>query len=289
MENKIHLPTPFNKISTTPPPKILDLKFQPASGYSDDGDIMNFDFIELNFLIGKVDKSVRSASQQYLIESRDLETGDFRSYIQDARNKPYILWQQTLENISGINAKIKITPINDFSSGKSSIFFLPLKNMNYIENANINRNPTTLVLAKFWHLFSPVSDEIINRSKIMYIYLDTNPDDVLLDKQLLNNNDWNQTTLGHWRIRNQLTYRWILYENTFQKLNEYNSLIDMTEEEIIFIRNILNSFNDIYMQYININQIDIGEGHIFKISVENPRDHLDSIIIYVMKGTRWQI
>jgi hypothetical protein len=43
------------------------------------------------------------------------------------------------------------------------------------------------------------------------------------------------------------------------------------------------------MHYLNENLIGQGTEYIFKIAVQNPQDHQDSIIIYIMRGRPWEI
>jgi hypothetical protein len=73
------------------------------------------------------------------------------------------------------------------------------------------------------------------------------------------------------------------------KIDENDDTKDMTMEEIEFIRHLLNSFNDIYMQRLDDIGQSVYEPHQFKIAVQNPRDHNDSIIIYIMRSKRWEI
>jgi len=295
-------PNRINKKATTFPPKIIDLKFKPLNNHYNDGDETLFDFIELTFVYDADDKDSRSDADQFLIETYDIEAKEYKGYIQNAREIPYTYWQRSIEviaefeeaignNIEGgiTSAKVRITPINDKGFGKRSIFFLPLKNMNYISDMMFLNNPAMLVLSKFWHLYSPTPDIIKNRPKYMYVYIDVPPDDVYLDKQFLSGNEWDRTLIGNWNDTNQNTYRWILYEGDHLKIDENDALLEMTSEEIEFIRHLLNSINDILREYLNLNKIDQGEQYIFKVAIKNPLDHKDSIVLYLMRGKRWEI
>jgi hypothetical protein len=293
---------PINKTATTLPPKVVDLKFRPAPGYYNDGDVMQFDFIELNFGYISADVDSRSEPKQFFIQIQNLDTGEVKGFIQDAADMPYLLWQRTLEKYSEneeytdieikngvVNGKIKITPINDKGRGSSSVFFLPLNKLNYIGKMQHNTNPSSLVLSKFWHLYSLNPDNPINRPKTMYIYIDTDLETIISDKEKLFNDEWARTSPGDWKQTNQETFRWALYEGDFLRLDHLDTFQIMSEEEKSFLKYLIDSFNDIHMHYLNDNGIGQGAEYIFKIAVQNPMDHKDSIVIYIMRGKSWEI
>jgi hypothetical protein len=298
----IYPPKPINSKDTTYPPKVVDLKFRAAPYIPTDGDAMTFDFIELFFVNAKIDSDSRSEADQYFIEIKDLDNNFFKAYVQNAFANPYILWQRSFEiasdygefvdaEIEGgiVNAKIRLTPVNTFGEGKKSIFFLPLKDLKYSPKYNQSSSPTTLIISKYWDLYSPDPYNIYERPKYIYIYVDIDPEIALLDKIAKNDDKWKYTTLGYWKNVNQKTYRWILYNKKYYKIDENDNILFMSDIEIEYITNLIRSFNESYYAYLNENSIKLQDVHQFKIATENPADHQDSIIIYLMKGLKWRI
>lgn len=301
MLQNVYAPTPVVKQATTPPPKVVALKFHVAPSSPLDGDIMNFEFIELGFGYQESDKDGRSAASAFRIDIQDLDTDITKSYIQYAFNTPYYYWQRSVDNITDgqitdteaaggiVNARVTVTPVNDKSTGLRSTFILPLKDMDYITKDSWVTNPTTHVLAKYWHLYSMTPEEVYNRPKVMHIYMDTPREDILLDKEELNDTKWRYNTYGDYQEVNQEMFRWVIEDdNVFTKL-VYDEFITMQSEEIEFIEYLLESINDRYRRYVANSGLEPSDPVVFKIAVENPRDHDDSIIIYIMKGSRWQI
>lgn len=296
---KLYVPTPVVPKATTPPPKVVSLKFKPTPGNRNDDQDMNFDFLELGFGYSDVDKSQRSDASQFLVEIRDLDTGIKKSYIQKADEYPYIYWQRSQEAITSefieepeggkVNARVTITPVNDMAQGNRSTFIMPMKDLHYVTPENSSSNNTTAVLAKFWNLFSRTPDDVKNRPKQMHIYIDVSEEEIRLDKESLFTEEWRYNTIGDYQSVNQEMYRWIVQPTAFQKINASDELVDMIPEEIIFIRYILNSFNDIYRRYVTGLHIGQSAPVVFKIAVQNPRDRDDNIIIYLMKGKRWEV
>jgi len=293
------LPQPVIPKAFTLPPQIIDLNFKLAATNINDGWDYGFDTVEISFVFDTNEMGNSSSPKMYYLDISDFENVENRKgYVIMADQKPYRYWQRLIEaepgmedTINGgiVNGRLKITPINDMGAGPTSSFLMPMKNLNFIDRFIINENPATLILAKYWHLFSLTPEEIFNRPKVMHIYLDVPKEDVLFDKALLNNEAFAVNMIGNWKETNQQMYRWIINENENLKLNENNKFIQFTEEETEFIDLLLDSINDIYRSYLNSNGLSYGEPNVFKIAVINPRNHNDSIIIYLMKGKRWEI
>jgi len=186
-----------------------------------------------------------------------------------------------------VNARVTITPLNDTGKGKRSTFLMPTKDMNYLPQSQTLNN-TVFVLANYWHLFSERPEEVLNRPKQMHIYLDVSDDDIKLDKELLAGDDYRFTAKGDYRIINDEMYRWSINKDSFKILSQ-EGFREMIPEEIIFIRHLINSFNDIFRRFITSRGIGQGTPVVFKLAAMNPKDHKDSIIIYLMKGKRWEI
>ena len=294
---KEYLNTPINNLYTSVPSKIQGLNFKVVPSSPFDDDYLDFEFIELKFIKVGSDKS---EAEMYLIEIKDLDTGIVKKYTQSITDKPYYYWQRTSEYISEqeyitepvpngiVNARVFITPINSYGSGPRSSFIVPLKDMNYITKETSNINPTSLILAKYWHLFSKNPDEIYNRPKVMHIYLDVDKNDILLDKAMFFDNEYRFDTIGTYEETNQEMFRWLVSDD-YYKLDENDNFNLMLDEEKDFINNLIQSFLDLYRRDLSESGKASGDPHRFKISVENPADHSDSIIIYVLEGQRWQI
>jgi len=291
------IPKPFISTSTTTPPKIIDLKFKLETNLND-GWQYTFDTIEISFVFENEDMNNSSRPKMYHIEIIDLDNeNNKKSYIIDAKDTPYKYWQRAVETEPGmedsieggiVNGRIFITPINDFGLGKTSSFLMPMKSLNFIDKFSINTNPTTLILAKYWHLFSKNPNTKYNRPKQMHIYVDVSFDKIYEDKYLLGKPKYAYDAIGDWSTINNEMYRWIINEGAMQKLTE-DGIKNLTEEEIDFILKIIDSINDTYRLYLNSNRINQGDPHVFKIAIINPMDHNDSIIIYLMKGKRWEL
>jgi len=285
--------------ATTLPSKIHSLKFKIVPSNPFDDDYQGFEFIGLKF-ITDAKALISSNPDRYLIEIKDLDTDIVKKYIQPADDPIYYYWQRSSEYIpegdilsepipNGIvNGRVFITPINDLGSGPRNSFILPLNKMNYISNATSTNNRTSLVLAKFWHLFSPAPEVEYNRPKQMHIYLDVDEDVIINDKLMLGTYPYRFGTVGDYQTTNQNMYRWLVKKNEYLRLNENNEFVEMTFEEIEFIKLTINSFLDLYRRHVSENGGQ-GEPTVFKIAFENPRDHNDSIIIYLMKGKSWEL
>ena len=295
---KNFMPRPFIPVADTNPPQIIDLKFRLATTYINDGWMYGFDTVEISFAFEADEMKNRSEPKMYHLDIEDLDTGARKGYIIMAADRPYMYWQRAAETEPGmedsveggiINGRVYITPINDFGQGPTSSFLMPMKDLLFIDRYSINRHSVSLVLASYWELFSLTPETKFNRPKSMHIYMDVSIDDVLLDKEELSKDEYAYNTIGNWNDINQQMYRWVINKGPMQKLNELDQFVDLTEKESEFIVKLLDSFNEIYRFYLNSNRIPQGNPHVFKLAVMNPRDHDDSIIIYFMKGKRWEI
>jgi hypothetical protein len=295
---------PIIKKMTTPPPKVVALGFHVAGSNAQDSEVIGFDTIVLNFSYSEQDRAERSSASQFMISISDLDTGVVKSYFIKAFVFPYYYWQRAQElkasnfsdeNIDDaiVNARVTITPINDEGKGNRSTFLMPMKNLYNIGIYDMEKNPTTLILAKYWNLFSLTPGDIYNRPKVMHIYLNVSQDDIIRDKNMLNQEEYRYNTIGTYLETNQEMFRWVIQDEdqgtSYTRLNQNDIFVDMTQKEIKYIKLILNSFNDIYRERVLAVGAQGSDPVVFKVSTENPRDHNDSIIIYVMKGTRWEI
>jgi hypothetical protein len=297
MSRKMYSSVPFTKKATTLPPKVIDLKFRPFTKNRNDGDDIDFDFLRLTFTFDEADASSRSKPDTYLIDIRNLDTGITKSYVQPAAEINYF-WQRTLEARASdwtevpdegeVNARITVTPLNDLGQGNRSTFLMPMKNMYYMPMYDEPGHNTTMVLAKYWYLFSKTPEEAFNRPKQMHIYLDVSDDDIINDRLLLSGVDYRYNTFGDYQVINSEMFRWVVQDNIFKVLRE-DGFENATLEEIEFLNLIINSFNDIYRSYVSDNGIGQGNPVVFKIAVKHPRDKNDSIIIYLMKGKSWEM
>lgn len=302
------VPKSLVPVATTPPAKVVALKFHILPGNPNDTDDMGFDFIEFTFVSYDDETALRSPPSEYFIEVFNLETEITKAYVQYVGEPPYIYWQRARENFLDsynsdtpederhfkevdegvVNGRLCVTPYNEVGQGVSSKFIMPMKNLEFITTTSITTNPTNLILAKFWHLFSKTPDRVKNRPKQMHIYIDVPVEDVILDIEKLNEDEYQYSTIGSSRVTNSEMFRWVIEDDSMKKVTSDN-IDDMSLEEIEFIRRIIDSFNDVYRQSINKQDLGQGDPHVFKVAVENPRDHKDSIIIYLMKGQRWEI
>jgi hypothetical protein len=293
-----YVPRPYIPVANTNPPQIIDLKFRGVTDYINDGLYYGFDTVEISFAFLQGDMDSRSAPTMYHFDIEDLETGIRKGYLMKANDRPYIYWQKAstvepeeIEEVENgiVNARIYITPINDFGKGPTSSFLMPMKNLKFISRWTLNLNPAHLILSKYWHLFSVNPEEKFNRPKTIHIYMDVADELILLDKEKLSQDDYAVNCIGNWKEVNNQLFRWVIGEESNRKLDPSNNFIEMTEEENTFISLLLDSINDRYYTYLNSAGIRYGEPHVFKIAVMNPRDHDDSIIIYLMKGKRWEM
>jgi len=94
MSREMYSSVPFSPKSTTPPPKVVDLKFRPHERNRNDEDDIAFDFLELEFAFDGSDALNRSAPDTYMIDIRNLETGVTKSYVQNAKELN-LFWQRT--------------------------------------------------------------------------------------------------------------------------------------------------------------------------------------------------
>ena len=292
-----YMPRPVIPKATTKPPKIIDLKFRDSTKYINDDEYFGFDTVEISFAFiqGEMDSS--SAPKMYHFNIVNLDTGESKGYIMRADDRPYLYWQKasTVEpdEISRVdngivNARVYITPINDFGNGPTSSFFMPMKGLDFISRWSLNTNPAHLILSKYWHLFSVNPTDKYNRPKVMHIYLDVSEEDIRIDKEKLFQERFAVNCIGDWQQVNQELYRWFIGD-TNKKLDENDNFVELTEEENEFISLLIDSINDRYRAYLNHFNIKYGEPHRYKIAVMNPMDHEDSIIIYLMKGQRWEM
>lgn len=297
----VYTASPSLPKATTPPPKVISLKFRPAPVNHNDRDVFSFDRVNLGFTYATSDKANRSFADQFHIEIHDLENQVVKSYMQNAFAPVYPYWQRAFEEKTAefedvdiddsiVNARVTITPINSKGQGKRSTFIMPMRDLLLITPEDAQRNPVSLVLAKYWHLFSEAPEEVHNRPKQMHIYIGSSNEDILLDKEELNDTKWRYNTIGNFKEVNQEMFRWVIQdEDVYTKLDKTDEFIPMTTEEIEFIEYLTDSFNDKYISYIANQGLTPIDTFVFKIAVENPRDHNDSIIIYLMKETRWHM
>ncbi|MCD6397185.1 MAG: hypothetical protein J7L71_06565 [Spirochaetaceae bacterium] len=300
-------PTSLIPQATTPPPKVEALKFRIAPTNPNDSEPFDFEFVEIDFVSYEGNVKKRSEATQYFLEVVNQDTGIVKRYVQYVDQRPYTYWQRSVEPsldpealLLGlgvtdavapegiVNGLVYVTPFNDYKQGKTSKFFLPMKDLLFIPTSSINMNPTNLILAKYWHLFSKTPEELKNRPKQMHIYIGVPVSDVQLDIEELGQPEYQYNTIGSSTTINDEMFRWVIQDHSMQKVSK-DGVVDMTAEEIIYLRLIIDSFGDMYRQNINHRGLGKGESLIFKIAVENPRDHDDSIIIYIMKGQRWEV
>jgi len=301
------IPEPIIRVDKTTPPKAMDIKYYAEYPDEFDDDAVNLEFINFSFTFFESDASQRSPAYSFLIDIKDLETGEVKSFMQ-LRNKPkYRYWQRSAEikkqkeneEITGeedsreirgavVNARIYVTPVNDFGRGKTSTFILPFKNLSFTRSTNNMENLPNSILTKYWPLYSDTPYDRKNRPKIMYIYIGTSFADVELDKILLNESEYYFDSLTNYQTINSLTYRWVIHDDGYYKLDNTGWHSALTEEQE-FIETLVESMLPDYRDFLTASGTDFGEPHVYKVAVENPMDPQDTIIIYLMKDTRWQL
>jgi hypothetical protein len=301
---------PFvQNVTGTTPPKVLEMKWWLEPEILKDHYISPISPICMSFVFNKKDALERTPAKQYHIEIQNIDTGEKKYFLMDADKKPYNLWEKyqeaytnlanddgnpiELEEIpnSKINARLIITPLNTYGSGKNSIFIIPSKNLYSINIFMINDYPTNVILLNNWHYFMPEPNNERIQPKYMFIYLNQDKAEIEKDADDFLDNKWITTTpYKNWEEINLKTYRWLINNNNeYHKYNKDVGWKSLELEEINFIDDIMKSFKDIYRQFLTDNSLEFNDPHIFKLCIPNPKDEKDSIIIYVIKGTRWQI
>ncbi len=300
---KAYPPTPQVQQSVTAPPKAYDMKFY--SEYVDPEDDFNWnpEKILFSFTFGEEDAEARSPAYEFLIEIENLDTGVVKSFVQLADVSVYRFWQRQAEvytlspdnpedeidllEESIVNSRIIVTPINDFGDGLKSTFILPFRDLTWTRSKDNVAEGTFSVMNTNWHLFSEDPDNRINRPKTMYIYLDVDESDIELDRLKLNREEYSYDSLTDYKTINNATYRWSVSGLDYRKLSK-DGWGDMNQEEKEFIVDLVQTMLPYYRNYITKEALLTDDDVVFKMAIENPDDNRDSIIIYLMKGTRWK-
>jgi hypothetical protein len=300
MSRQAYVPQSIYHSDTTTPPKVYDMKYY--SEYPDpyDDEAWAPDHVLFSFTFDEADRD-RSPAFGFLIEIQNIETGVIKSFIQLADKSYYRFWErgdeirsdypiapeEELKEESIVNGKVKVIPFNDFGSGEPSTFFLPFKDMIWTRAKDNQTDQTFATLSKYWHLFSETPDERVNRPKTMYIYLDTPEPDVEDDRVFLNHPQWEHTTLTDYKYINDRTYRWLITEDADNKKLTIDGWKIMTSEEDEFIENLVRSMLPSYRDHVAKKGLSFIDPFVLKVAVENPKDNKDTIIIYLIKKTRW--
>ncbi len=287
--------------SFTTPPKAYDIKFY--SEYIDPVDDFNWDpeKIFFSFTFDEEELSNRSPAYEFLIEVENIDTGVIKNFVQLHDRSFYRFWQRQAEVYTEspigdeidlteeaiVNARIIVTPINDFGDGEPSVFLLPFRDMVWTRSKDNRAEGTFSVLNNNWALVSDTPEDRVNRPKIIYLYLDVSESDVVSDRRLLSKPEWAYNSLTNYKTINLLTYRWLINDTQHRKLTKLG-WTDSTTEEQEFITDLIQTMLPAYRDYMTNNNISADEPMMFKMAVENPRDNRDSVLIYLMKETRWQ-
>jgi hypothetical protein len=301
MARKVYPPTQLRKKSDTLPPKAWDIKFYAVEKDPHDDFVMDPEFINFSFTFKENESIARSPAYEFQIDILNLDTGVYKSFVQLANKYYYKFWQRqaevytlspkgfeiNLEEESIINSKITVTPINDFGMGEQSTFFLLFKNVAWMNKLTNRDNPVFSVVNKYWHLYSEEPNNRLNRPKTIYIYINTDHDDIDSDVLLLGSSAWEYTSLSDYQTINERTYRWSVQDDGFYKRDQYGWHLS-TSEEKEYIENLVQASLPWYRKYLAANNIQMGLPHIFKMGINNPADEKDSIIIYLIKGMRWR-
>ncbi len=290
------------KRSSTNPPKIYDMKYY--SEYIDPNDDFNWnpEKVLFSFTFSQTDSMMRSPAYEFLIEIENLDTGVIKSFVQLADVYAYRFWQRQAEfytespesdeidllTESIVNSRIVVTPINDFGNGPTSTFVLPFRDLIWTRSKDNIAEGTFSVMNTNWDLFSVTPRLRLNRPKIMYIYLDVPEEDILADRILLGQPEWSFDSLSDSGQINSLTYRWSINNNTHKVLRT-DGWFDQTQEEKTFLIDLIQTMLPAWRDYLTRKELAFSDGSIFKMGIENPYDNRDTILIYLMKGTRWQL
>ncbi len=289
------------KQSSTNPPKAFDIKYY--SEYMDPSDDSHWESenIFFSFTFDEEESANRSPAYEFLIEIENLDTGVVKNFVQLYNEPFYRFWQRQAEMYTEspigdeidlteeavVNSRITVTPINDFGEGVKSIFLLPFKDLIWTRSKTNTADGTFSILNKNWSLYSPTPDDRKNRPKVMYIYLDVLESDIEKDRERLNEPEWAYDSLTNYKKINQLTYRWLVTDTQQKKLT-ITGWKDSTQEEQEFITDIVQTMLPAYRDYMTEYSIGMADPMMFKMGLENPSDNRDSIIIYLLKETRWR-
>jgi len=319
MYRKIYVPTPYVQKSRTPPPAAYDFKFIPID-INKINDIFGQDNIKFSFTFKKSETQSLYPAYEFLIDAVDLdyvnEDGEnkpseyLKSFVQKAEKPIYIFWDRGAESNKliyvqnpamtrilpitnyGENMRIYVTPINDYGRGKTTTFLFPLKNLFFVLSGDTYNNPY-VILSHYWHLFSETPEDRKNRPKVMYMYLNVEKEIVENDRTLLSLPMYQFTSLTDYKYINDHTYRWLINQSGYFKLS-FDGWTESTEEEQEFIYEFLQSLISLYhdnLENYNLSSEEqrITRQSVLKVGIENPRDPDDTIIIYFMEGTSWQM
>jgi hypothetical protein len=76
-------------------------------------------------------------------------------------------------------------------------------------------------------------------------------------------------------------------EGPYEKLDRFG-WHTMTEEEQQFIASLVDTLLPEYRNYAAVNQLSASDPFVLKLAIENPKDPKDTIMIYLIRKTRWQ-
>ncbi len=294
-------PRPNLSAATTTPPKVYDLKFYSEYMDPEDDFHWNQDKILFSFTFDEEESETKSPAYEFLISMTDLDTGVKKCFVQKADTDIYRFWQRQAEaytespldetiDISAssiVNSKITVIPINDFGEGKESVFFLPFKDLVWTRAKSNSSEGTFNILKKYWHLYSEEPEKRLNRPKVLYIYLDTPPEDIEEDVIKLSSEEYSYETLSNYKNINQKTFRYSVSGDEFLYLTD-SGWLEMTKERKEFVTDLIQTMLPAYRDFITGAELNMAEPNMFKMAVENPRDNRDTVIIYLIKGQRWR-
>ncbi len=291
MARKMYPRKPQRLVAWTNPPKVYDMKFYSEYVDVNDDTYWAPEKTLFSFTMSQPEVDITSPPSIFHIEILDLEKNTAESFVQEYDKPYYRFWQrqdekdrQTEEFI--INSRVTITPINDFGEGNKSTFLLPLKDLFWTRSKE--KQDTFSVLNTNWALFSETPEDRLNRPKLMFIYLDVPDADIEADREMLSQPEWYFDSLSYSTEINNATFRWSITENGQRKLS-VNGWEDSTHEEQTFIETLIQTTLPFYRSYLTEKGLEVNSSHVFKMAVENPRDNKDTIIIYLMKGQKWEI
>ena len=312
MQKNFQMPNKVIKKDFTKPPKIIDFRFWDRSvdPYDDDG--LDSEFLFWRPIFNKNDALTRNWAKYIFCELQDFDSDEIRNFTVDFLTRPFKLWTRANEEYEIIpehsndiitpapeviadyaeiglkNYRITLTPFNQMGEGNSSTFLLPLKNLNYHTFITPNDRAQKIIGNNFDLLFEDPQN-ISTRSKFIHIYFDVPLDDISQDKELMNSYEYRYTSLSDYKIINSLQYRWALFSDGSSYKLDKLGWKTMPDRDKSFIKDLLRAIGPDYRSFIAKTGVAYNEPHIFKLLIKHPFDWQDSLILYIMKGQRWNL
>jgi hypothetical protein len=301
-----YVPLKYVETPGTLPPRILDLKFIADPFYPPEAILQPYSPINIQFVFNKKHFVERTPPTNFYVQVEDIDTGLTKKFVSSVKDMPFKLWEkQDLvynkyiaskdENIeepeNGVtNSRVFITPLNEHGAGPTSIFILPFKELIPIDKYTQNEYPITFFVNKYWDVVMHYPDDKTKQSKVIFIYFNIDKETVEKDKAKLSEKEWYYTTpKNNYQEINEYNYRWVINDqNEFLKYS-HMGWSNMTEREQEFMKILMEIMTPIYQYYLSERGIEFDDPHVMKFYFEHPKDRGDSLILYFMKGSPWQI